>query len=196
MNFINKIKKKNIPGFLLKVFLFFSIIFLLDFSTGSLLKYLYFHQNSGWLYRSSYAIDSTQAEIVIFGSSTANHHYNPDIFEKRMGMSTFNAGKDGQAIFYHYAILKGMLKRYSPRIVILDFNVGEFEKDQRSYDRISSLLPYYENHPEIRSIILLKSPYEKYKLISKIYPTPTGRKEYIPLWEIFARPTPLPGIEK
>ncbi|HEY5370795.1 MAG TPA: hypothetical protein VIJ75_17555 [Hanamia sp.] len=155
---------------MLKVFLFFTIIFLLDFSIGSLLKYLYFHQNSGWLYRSSYAIDSTNAEIVIFGSSTANHHYNPNVFEKRMDMSTFNAGKDGQSLFYHYAILKGMLKRYSPRIVILDFDIGEFEKDQRSYDRISSLLPYYENHPEIRSIILLKSPYEKYKLISKIYP--------------------------
>src|SRR6185436_18138693 len=29
---------------------------------------------------------------------------------------------------------------------------------------------YFKKHPEIRSIIDLKSPYEKYKLLSNIYP--------------------------
>jgi hypothetical protein len=42
--------------------------------------------------------------------------------------------------------------------------------DQNSYDRLSSLFPYYSTHPEIRSIVELKSPFEKYKLYSGIYP--------------------------
>jgi hypothetical protein len=137
---------------------------------GSLLKFLYFKQDSGLLYRTNYAIDSTIAEILIFGASTANHHYYPKLFEDRMHMSFYNAGRDGNSIFYHYSILQGILKRYSPKIVILDFDMDEFNKAQENYDRISSLLPYYESHPEIRSIIQLKSPYEKYKLVSKIYP--------------------------
>ncbi len=49
-------------------------------------------------------------------------------------------------------------------------NREEFLKDQSSYNKISSLLPYYNYHPEMRSVILLKSPFEKYKLLSKIYP--------------------------
>ena len=63
-----------------------------------------------------------------------------------------------------------MLKRYKPKIVVLDFNVEEFKLSPDNYDRIASLLPYYKNHLEVHSIIQLKSPYEKYKLLSKIYP--------------------------
>ena len=170
MGFINKIKEKKLPHFLLKLLLFLSIIFFLDFSIGSILKYWYYKQDSGLLYRATYAIDSTRAEVLIFGSSTANHHYSPGAFESRTHLPFYNTGRDGNTIFYNYSILQGALKRYSPKIVILDLNRGEFKENPESYDRISSLLPYYNNHPKIRSIIQLKSPYEKYKLLSKIYP--------------------------
>lgn len=170
MGFINKIKEKKLPHFLLKLLLFLSIIFFLDFSIGSILKYWYYKQDSGLLYRATYAIDSTRAEVLIFGSSTANHHYAPGAFENRTHLSFYNTGRDGNTIFYNYSILQGALRRYSPKIVILDLNRGEFKENPESYDRISSLLPYYDNHPKIRSIIQLKSPYEKYKLLSKIYP--------------------------
>lgn len=170
MELISKIKQKGIPGFLLKTIVFLAILFLLDFSIGHLLRYLYFKQDSGLLYRTGYSIDSTRADILIFGSSTANHHYYPGTFEKRMHMSLYNAGRDGNSIFYHYSVLLGVLKRYSPEMAILDFNMNEFKKDELSYDCISSLFPYYCSHPEIRPIVKLKGPYEKYKLLSGIYP--------------------------
>ncbi|MEO7047112.1 MAG: hypothetical protein ABI091_17550, partial [Ferruginibacter sp.] len=52
----------------------------------------------------------------------------------------------------------------------MDFTAEEFFKVQESYDRISFLEPYYKSNPEIRSVIELKSPYEKLKLLSSIYP--------------------------
>jgi hypothetical protein len=167
---INTIKERKPQPFVVKLFLFLIILYILDFSIGCMLKYLYHKQNSGLLYRTTYAIDSTKADILIFGSSTANHNYYPDTFEKKLQMSCYNTGRDGEIIFYNYAILKGILNRYSPKIAILDFNRDEFKKDQSSYDRLSSLLPYYDTNPGIDSIIELKSPYEKYKLFSKIYP--------------------------
>lgn len=167
---MNEVKKKEIVYFLIKCILFLFILFILDFGIGSLLKNFYFKQQSGLLYRTTYSIDSTNADILIFGSSTGNHDYYPNAFEKRLNMSCYNTGRDGLGIFYFYAVLKGVLKRYSPKVVVLDFNPVEFKKNQRDYDRITALLPYYDNHPEIRSIIQLKSPFEKYKLISKIYP--------------------------
>ena len=87
-----------------------------------------------------------------------------------MKLSFYNAGRDGNFMFYHLAVLKGVLNRYSPKIVILDFVAEEFAQNQYSYDRLSSLLPYYKSHPEMRSIINLKSKYEKIKLLSQIYP--------------------------
>jgi hypothetical protein len=167
---INSIKKRGTLFFAVKLVLFLAILFVLDSTIGGMLKYFYFRQDSGFLYRTTYALDSTRAEILIFGSSTANHHYRPVTFERRLNMSCYNTGRDGNNIFYNYAILKSVLKRYTPKMAILDFNDEDFMKDQDSYDRITSLLPYYDNNPELHSIILLKSPFEKFKLISKIYP--------------------------
>ena len=167
-NIINK--EKSIFNFVGKFLIFLATLFLFDFGVGKILRYFYFKQNSGVLYRTTYALDSTKADILIMGASTANHHYYPGAFEKRLNMSCYNAGRDGNYILYHYAVLKAVLKRYCPKMIILDVTRKDFQIDQEGYDRLSSLLPYYNQHPEIRSIVQLKSPYEKYKLISKIYP--------------------------
>ncbi|MFA5973151.1 MAG: hypothetical protein WC780_12430 [Lentimicrobiaceae bacterium] len=156
-------------NFLLKLFAFVLIVIILDFSIGTVLKHYYFKQYSGYEFRTMYAMEETTADLLIFGSSKANHQYYPAIFENRLKLTYYNVGRDGTSIFYSYAILKSILKRYSPKMIILDIT-REFGKNQESYDRLSMLLPYYEKHPEIRSIIELKSKYEKLKLLSKIYP--------------------------
>ena len=164
-------KKKNLIGYiLLNTMLFIGIVFLLDWAIGGLLRKYYFTQDSGLMYRTTYALETTDADILVFGSSRANHHYSPAVFENRFNESFYNAGRDGNFLFYHYAILQGVLKRYTPKKVILDFMGGEFKVDQSNYDRLSALLPYYKTHPEIRPIIELKGPYENVKLLSKIYP--------------------------
>ena len=167
---INNIKKNPYGYFLVKLAVLFTIVFAFDYTIGNVLSHYYFKQESGLQYRTSYSIEKTKAEILIFGSSRATHHYNPAVFENLMKLSYYNVGRDGNDIFYHTAVLNGVLKRYKPKVVILDFNFAEFKKDQTSYDRLSSLLPYYKSHPEMRSIIELKSRYEKLKLFSKIYP--------------------------
>jgi hypothetical protein len=166
----NSIRQKQGPSFIIKGLTFFIILFFLDYSIGNLLRYFYFKQDSGLLYRTTYALDSTKADILIFGSSTANHHYIPALFTQGLHMSCYNTGRDGNNILYSYAILQGVLRRHPPKMIILDIYNREFRQGQDTYDRITSLLPYYEKHPEIRPIIQLKSSYEKYKFLSKIYP--------------------------
>jgi hypothetical protein len=163
--------KNNIYArFLLKLISLFLLVFILDFIIGGLLNRFYFTQESGNLFRTTYSFEHTSEDLLVFGSSTANHDYPSEIFQKRLKLSTYNVGRDGTSIFYDYALLQSILKRYSPKIIILNFDLDEFKKTSESYDRISSLLPYYRRHPEIRPIVELKSPYEKIKLFSKIYP--------------------------
>ena len=169
-SFISKFKNNQFQKFLVRLFLFFITLILFDFIIGSLLNLYYFRQKSGFLYRTTYAIEKTTEDVIIFGSSTATHDYHPDVFKDRLNLSYYNVGRDGNTILYDYAILKGILKRYTPKIIILDFDINEFKKTQESYDRLSPLLPYYKTHPEIRPVVELKSPYEKFKLLSKIYP--------------------------
>lgn len=167
---IYKIKRNPYAYFLLKMVVFFTLVFILDYSIGNLLRYFYFKQESSLQYRTTYSIEKTTSDILIFGSSRANHHYDPDVFEKRLNLSYYNVGRDGNYILYHSAVLKGVLKRYSPKIVILDLNGWEFQKTNDSFDYLSSLLPYYKTHPEMRSIIEMKSKFEKIKMLSYIYP--------------------------
>ena len=164
------ITKNKYLYFASRLFLLFLIVFLFDFSIGKFLRYFYFKQQWGRQYRATYAIEKTRADVVIFGSSRAYHHYVPNIIEGSLKLSCYNTGSPGQFLFYSYAVLKAVLKRYTPKVVILDVTANDLQIDNESYDRLSFLLPYYKTHEELRPIINLKSPFEKVKLLSSIYP--------------------------
>lgn len=162
--------KKGYKYLFLKLAVFFLIAVFFDFLVGGLFYKLYFNQTSGWEYRTKYSIEDTKAAVLIFGASRAQQQYNPTFFEERLHQTCYNVGRDGEPIFYYYAVLKGILSRYQPKIIILDMENGVFKESQSSYDRISVLLPFYKSHPELHSIIELRSPFEKYKLKSFTYP--------------------------
>jgi len=111
---------------------------------------------------------------LVFGSSRANHHYVPEIFEDSLHMSFYNTGRDGNSILYSLAVFKTIIKRYTPKIIIIDLMTSELNYNVKSYERLSCLQPYYYNHPEIQSIVNLRGPFEKYKMLSAIYPFNSG----------------------
>ncbi|MBC6489943.1 hypothetical protein ACFSQD_06425 [Flavihumibacter stibioxidans] len=163
-------EKQDIFRFVKRTLLFFLAVFLVDFAVGQVMRYFYFRQDSGSLYRTTYALDSTTAQVLVLGSSRASRHYNPDVMQVAMNRTVYNAGQKGNHIFYHYGILKGVLRRYKPQVVVLDILYDEFKPVQDSYDRLSVFLPYHDTHPELEELINLRSPFEPVKLVSKVYP--------------------------
>lgn len=163
-------KHNTLKSFFIKLLVFFIIIILADYSIGFILKKYYRKQQSGYDYLTTYAIEQTTADILIFGSSRAVNILDPLIFEKEMNLTCYNAGRDGEPIFYHYAILKSILRRYKPKMILLSFDAGSFSVGIDAYDRLSALLPFYYEHPEMQSVIDLKGPFEKLKMLSAIYP--------------------------
>ena len=145
------------------------VVFVLDFAIGRTLRHFYFKETSGLHYRTTYSMEETKADILIFGASRANHHYVPEVFQDSLKQTFYNTGRDANGIFYQTALLKSVLKRYTPKIIILDY-AGEFGKDRKVYENISSLSPYYRRHEEIRNEVELRGPFEKFKLVSEIYP--------------------------
>jgi hypothetical protein len=141
----------------------------LDFLIGSWLKSLYFKPTSGKNYDQTFALNSTKADILIVGSSRASHDYISQDFEDSLKATCYNAGKEGARFLHQYAVLTAVLKRYTPKVIIWDYWEG-FRRDDVNYQELSSLLPYYYSHPEIKPIINLRSPVEQFKMISKIYP--------------------------
>ena len=164
------IEGNSIKSFFIKLLFFAVTVAAADIIIGMILKKTYFRQRYGYDYLTTVSIETAKDPVMIFGSSRAVNIFNPSVLEKTLKLPCFNAGRVGQSVFYHYAVLKSVLKRYTPEKIILSFDAGNFEKDQEDYDRISSLLPYYKSNPEIEPVIELKGPYEKIKTISSIYP--------------------------
>lgn len=153
----------NIGAFLL-------LIVCADFLIGKTFHYLYKKQRTGREARTRYSVEDTKAEVILLGASRAQQQYNPAFFEKRLNLSCYNVGRDGQSFLYQYAVIKALMARYNPKMIILECERKMFLENPASRERLSCLLPLYEDHPEIREVILLRGPLEKAKLLSKAYP--------------------------
>ncbi len=71
----------------------------MDAVLGDVLKYYYFRQKSGWIYETNYAVEKSTEPLLIFGSSTATHDYDPKVFKSQLNIPAHNVGKDGHLIF-------------------------------------------------------------------------------------------------
>ena len=188
--------------FLKKLSFFILILIVFDFLVGKGLKYFYFKIKTGQYAETTYALNTVDKYFLVFGSSRATHNFSSDIIKSEWGPSFYNVGSDGQGIFYDEAILRSILKRYTPKVIILSIDFLEFDPSREAYDRLSKLLPYYSSHQEIRNIINLRSKFEKIKLYSQIYPfnsmilniiaDPIAAKRsdngYIPLFGVWKEP--------
>lgn len=150
--------------------LFFAVcLILLDRGLGGILQHYYFKITHGEQGRTTYAIDSCSAELVILGSSRAAHHYVSPILSERLHISCYNAGKDKQRLRYCLAMLKMLYTRYEPKQIVLDLNPTAFEVTENGLDELSILLPYYNSHPEIRSMVDKRNRFEWLKTYSRLY---------------------------
>lgn len=152
--------------------LFFTLTVAGDRVIGSILRQLYFKQKTGQSQSLNYVLFSAREDVVIFGNSRAQHHYVSNTICDSLELSCYNAGIDGgHSLLMPYEQLKIVLKRYIPKVVIIELNPANlYWHDKSMYDKLNVLLPYYKPCPEISRTVLLRSPLEKYKLLSSIYP--------------------------
>ncbi len=156
--------------FLKRFLLFILVLIVTDQIIGFCLRQLYFSQHKGQFAQTTYAIDSANQDILIFGSSRAVRHYSTSILSNTYGKSCYNVGRDGQQIPYYVAVQDVIFGRKKPSMVILDINTWEFSINPSRYEKLSILLPYCHKHPELVKYVELDNPFERYKLLSAIYP--------------------------
>lgn len=137
------------------------LIFLLaviafDQGIGMWMHHLYFEQKSGPNAETTFTFTKMNEDAIILGSSRGRRNYNPQIVADSLGITCYNAGHDGQTIFYEQAIIRMALSRYTPKLVIMDLNPEEMYYKDVHYDRLNVLAPYYQDYTVVRSIYLLK----------------------------------------
>ncbi len=154
----------------IKIIKFTILLLVVDFCLGFISNQIFVNQKTGKFHRSTYSIYEAKEDILIFGSSHAHRHYVPDVIEKELSKTCYNAGAEGQQLLYHTALLKMILKRTQPKLLVLNIDENFLYKSSKAHDRLSDLHPYYEDFKhELRPILGINSSLIDFKLFFKSY---------------------------
>lgn len=133
------------------------------------MKYLQDHAKGGYVGHHNYIIHQTNEDILIFGSSRAIHHYNPQIIEDSLGMSCYNCGQDGNGIVLFYGWWQLMKNRHLPKMIIYDINPSfDLLIGENNSKYLGWLRSEYDNE-DVKQIFYDIDPTEKYKMQSMMY---------------------------
>lgn len=135
------------------------------------------------------------ADILILGSSSANHHYNSMMLEDSLKLSVYNSGLDGRDMVYFDVVLQSTLDRQIPKYVVLDISPGHINGSwinrigdtKLYYRKNNAVTKYYDNETGWQQKLKLKSSLYRYNktlsyLIRVRLDRPNVLKGYAPLY--------------
>ena len=155
--------------FLLKLGLFFLALIVVDKALGTVFAYMGEHAKGGYVGHHVYVTDKTNEDILIFGSSRAIHHYNPQIITDSLGMTCYNCGQDGNGIILFYGMWQMIKERYQPKMIIYDVNTGFDLYEGESNAKFLGWLRMDYDRPGVKQIFEAVDSTEKYKMMSMLY---------------------------
>ncbi|MCD8305459.1 MAG: hypothetical protein LUC49_02195 [Prevotella sp.] len=154
--------------FIIRLVAFALIMLVCDLITGFVGDRLFANAKGGETKRKIYVAREVNTDVLVFGSSRALHHYDPDVLSNELGMSVYNCGMDGMGIICAYGFYKLATARYFPKVVLYDvFPASDIIlSDNTKYLR--DLYHFYDCEG-IDSIFLSIENNERYKMVSKMY---------------------------
>lgn len=119
---------------------------------------------------SEYTMWKVDKELILIGASETTHGFVPLILEDSLKLTVHNCGKDGYRFYYQSAMINGILKRYSPKIIIWSVSANFLSSPTKDdIDRLKILNTLCVNNDYIKSILKSKGPYEKFQILSNLY---------------------------
>ena len=154
--------------FICQIILYISIIIIIDIMIGHVMSYMMDNVKGGDSWRSNYICKKTQEDVLIFGSSRAFHHYNPQIITDSLDLSCYNCGQDGNGIILNYGRLSMIRQRYQPKVIIYDISTSFDYIANDNHKYLGRLKPYYFEKG-IKDIFSSVDQTERWKMQSSMY---------------------------
>jgi hypothetical protein len=150
---------------------FLAWVFLLDVGLGFGLARLYRSTNSGDTGGLiNYAL-SRHPQVLLLGSSRMKHHVSPAVLSKKLSLSAFNAGVDGQDFLYA-AMLLDLWKAHHnppPSVVVLHVDQPSFSRGEQELSRAKVFSFYFNQSALVREVMSERGPFERIKYLSRSY---------------------------
>lgn len=154
------------------IFLFGVIVLVvgLDYLAGKAVdSYVLSHRLPGDSYSIDYTLKDLNTDVVIIGNSHVLNSLMPSVLSDTLGLSVYNSASNGQQIPFFHTIQQCILKRYSPKAIILGVNEDVFMLKGIG-DRYNILAPYYGlGFPMIDSCLTSQSKIDKLMHKSSFY---------------------------
>lgn len=157
-------------NFIVKIIIFFSGIALIDFTWGTLFKYLDAHSKCEKEFNKQRISTKDFQDLVILGSSRGKDHYIPQTITDSTGYNCQNFSARSQGILHLYGRYLLISKISKPKLIIYDiFSKYDIESENDRLHYINELKPYIHETPKIKLYIEDIFPLEKYKMQSYLY---------------------------
>jgi hypothetical protein len=163
---MNKKEQSHAIRFAKNLFILIVLFFIVDRLFGLWLQHKFNTVPQGDIKTFAHSITNPSEDIFIYGSSRAMHGYDCSEFTKVLGYSCFNNGKENSTILYHYMIVNEMLKKHTPKIIILDFAPKELswgESENSKNVLANTILPYAIHDSVFAAIAKQQFPQEYIK---------------------------------
>ena len=155
--------------FISKVCLFFLVIVVVDIAFGFAMGEITKRIDIGGAGRNNYICNKVTDDVLVFGSSRAEHHYNAQMLTDSLGIPCYNCGEGGCGIILAYGRLLMLLERYKPKTIIYEVTPSfDFHDGKDNHKYLGRLKQYYDR-PGVDSIFWSVDPMERYKMMSGMY---------------------------
>lgn len=147
-----------------------AILVVADRVVGYALQRDYDHINTNEIGRLNRISHEVSADVMVFGSSRALHHYVPQVMTEVTGLTCYNCGFGGESNVFHYALMRQVQQRHTPRLFIYEFTVDYDAEAGREFTTSLTKIRRMTSLACRDSILTDVSPRERWRMLSRIYP--------------------------
>jgi hypothetical protein len=154
---------------ILGVVLFLVGLFVLDRAAGFVFAKLLQNVKTGQTVgRINASLDHRDDDIIVFGNSRAMRHIDPRILTEGTSCSAYNAGVQGQNIYYYRMLESLMISRgTSARLFVLLADPGALYSTGQ--ERARNMAPFVDDNETVRRMVREITPFAEVKLASRAY---------------------------
>lgn len=146
---------------LIKLILFVGLFFAADFILGLVIGHFYGESKNINLKDANHGfLENIEDDILIFGSSELSHALITNRIIEKTGLSSYNLACDACGIYYQVPLLKTILDKHVPKVIILSSN--QMNEGELGY--LSKLYPFYKKNAYVREVVDELLPKEFLKL--------------------------------
>ena len=146
------------------------LIVVLDMAIGVSLDRLYRKTRTGETGGLINDALSRNAQVLLLGSSRMRHHAMPTVIHRKLSLSAYNAGMDGQDLLYAMMLFDLWQRSHAPpKAIVLNIDPDSFEESAEELQRAGVFSFYYDDSALVRRVLNERSRFERLKFLSRAY---------------------------